>query len=169
MICNVYTCKLNKLNQKTLYFSFVSGGEKTCLQKLLLDREFILKRWELLVAHEQEQYRNAWNQYADTTAPTTEAQVSPQHSLSSEEHIHSTEQDTYQSEQGILRQTISTAETKLADMNTEVERHAGYYETNAATRWKVLLAYLVLAGLLAAFYFYSDQMLLELRQVMKAA
>ncbi|MCG7320126.1 MULTISPECIES: site-2 protease family protein [Brevibacillus] len=155
--------------KKPFTFPLFQEEKKLAYKKLLLDREFILKRWELLVAHEQEQYRNAWNQYADTTASTTEAQVSPQHTLSSEDHIHSTEQDTYQSEQGILRQTISTAETKLADMNTELERHAGYYETNAATRWKVLLAYLVLAGLLAAFYFYSDQMLLELRQVMKAA
>lgn len=155
--------------KKPFTFPLFQDEKKLAYKKLQLDRQFIIKRWELLAAHEQEQYRNAWNQYSDTTASTTEAQAVSEHIPHAEDHIPTTEQDTYQSEQGILQQTISSTELKLADMNKELEHHAGYYEASAATRWKVLLAYLVLAGLLAAFYFYSDQMLLELRQVMKTA
>ncbi|TPG70875.1 site-2 protease family protein [Brevibacillus laterosporus] len=153
--------------KKPFMFPLFQEEKKLAYEKVLLTRQFIMKRWELLVAHEQEQYRNAWNQYADSTASTTEAQAFSQHDQEAEGRIHDAEQGPYQPEPGILQHTISITETKLADMDKELERHAGYYETDSATRWKVLIAYLVLAGLLAAFYFYSDQMLLELRQVMK--
>ncbi|CCF16309.1 peptidase M50 family protein [Brevibacillus laterosporus GI-9] len=155
--------------KKPFTFPLFQEEKKLAYKKLQLDRQFIIKRWELLVAHEQEQYRNAWNQYSDTTASATEAQAVSEHTANAEDHIPTTEQDTFQAEQGILQHTISSTELKLADMNKELEHQAGYYEASAATRWKVLLAYLVLAGLLAAFYFYSDQMLLEWRQVMKTA
>ncbi|PCN42798.1 hypothetical protein B9C88_18375 [Brevibacillus laterosporus] len=155
--------------KKPFTFPLFQEEKKLAYKKLQLDRQFIIKRWELLVAHEQEQYRNAWNQYSDSTASATEAQAVSEHTANAEDHIPTTEQDTFQAEQGILQHTISSTELKLADMNKELEHQAGYYEASAATRWKVLLAYLVLAGLLAAFYFYSDQMLLEWRQVMKTA
>lgn len=65
--------------------------------------------------------------------------------------------DGVSTEYDILKKKISDSEKEVLNMDKELKRFKTYYKAPASTKWKVLVLYLALAGVLSFFYFYGQQ------------
>lgn len=59
----------------------------------------------------------------------------------------------------LLTEAEQTTRQQLARVEEQLHRLTTYYEAPASTKWKLLIAYLALAGVLSAFFVYGQHLL----------
>jgi Zn-dependent protease len=108
---------------------FLQDEEKLDRERVRMDREFAERTLALL---QQWEYEPVQYEEGDPSRP-----------------IPST----------LLLETGEKAEANIRELDEELNRYRTYYEAPAAVKWKVLAAYLLLAGVLSAFMLYGHRIM----------
>lgn len=114
---------------KGFLIPFLQDGKRFVRDRIAMDKEYAERTWELFRKWEHEPVLFV---DGDPSRPAPSA---------------------------LLTEAEQAARQRLAQVEELLHRLTTYYEAPASTKWKVLIAYLALAGVLSAFFVYGQHLL----------
>lgn len=116
-------------HRRRFFIPFIEDDKRFAMDKRRIDRQLAQMRWELFTQWER--------------MPVLFMDGNPLDPMPSP----------------LLTETIHQAEERIAQIDQQLHRLGTYYESSASTKWKVLLAYLALLGVLSLCLMYGHDLM----------